>query len=576
MFTLTYYARKTRIVVTYLLVLMIAIPSHLWAEAVVAIEGSDSEPQQARARSQTDEYIESTHVQTRARAQGILNHLLGEALLKAIGLDSSNNRAHLSEKLNEVDKELPTQLRQMQAFMQLDFREMNLSGTQLERISHDYRQLLRDLRFREMFIRDLRTEAVQAHLRVRQSIDEFRRRFSQYCSEGVRVAYSGDILPALQPLMPSYEIRLYRNLEEEQAGEAYTQSGVSIGDYETEAIVLMAINTVIAAKLVTGSWVLTGTAFKALAFSQQASILMGAGVATAAIIAVVVAVQLNEARKESERLVKQQRRMFLERATAEDGRRYFQESCNKALAVLVELDRDLELVDKGDLDMREQVEQVAAENEHFITYYLETLKAYHDKHQALSLEFKDLGEEAAKEAVEEALYGSLEGQNLIKMGQEMSEERLAKMISSVLLANYYTTYQLSENAVERIGEQLQSLNMESMEAWDRELWTLARNQKIREIELLMNFTWQDAMRESREIAALYYELDRLILSYAQAIFTFELVEDVESARRQYFAGMTEWKSSLDQLIGEFPNSGLLQSLRRDYCEFIAKESVVCL
>lgn len=520
----------------------------------------------ARA-SQEEDFVSMTHRFARERAQTLLNEILVEAMFQAIRSQVRPGENGIEQAMRRLTEQIGVQLQRAETMTIRPDEVALLTGQELSKMSIDFTNLMVQLRANRSSLRDYRVEAANAQAMVRNMAEGFMANLQGYCRDGVTISPYSQILPAVKPLIPVFSINFEATVQGQPDGSSQGGSAVSIGSTPEEQAMwvgLYAVNAVIAGKLITGQWILTGSAMAAQTAATSAAILGAAFAATAVIALIVIAVSYLKAQEESRKMVERQREMFENRASAEDGRRYFQEYCRQTEALFGDLSKDLDAVANGDQTILGWIEAQGAEQEAFINRYVTIFQAYRAKREQLTKDLPPQLSDEQRSTLFKQLSESEEGKKFQEISNELTSGKMAQVIRYLMLRSFRDVKTMTDRVQSYASQNLQNIDLRQLRAREQELRELAIFQNTREIEIQTQSSWQDLLKESREVAGLYAELDGLILAKARLIFESSVNSDIRAQWQEIETKMTTWYTRLQTVRGTHPDNTLLQKLERDF------------
>lgn len=511
---------------------------------------------------EANEYIENTHKVARERAHSLMNEVLIEAMVSAVNSQIKANPEGVKRALADVQQRLQGQLQQLEPIIAISPEEAkSMTGAELTRLSQSYRKTLTKLRASEDHIYSIAAEVFNQNAVIRKIAEDFMKNLDNYCQQGIAIDPFNQILPAIRPLMPTYSVH-FTYSSGQNDGQADGNRSVSLGNGEEAAAIwttVYAINTSVALVLITGKG-LAAAMTGATAAQMGAAALAGFGV-TLVIAVIVLAVMSEMARKESEKMVKDQRRMFIERAGIEDGRNYFKEQCRATRTLFGDMSAEMNKIAAGDAAALQSLKDSEPEVKKAMKSYTDILKAYHAKRTEIQKELKENATEEQKRAAAKQLEETEEGKRFKKMGEDLKPETLVPIIRHSLLANFSNAAQNS--AAVDFGK---GLDWEGLEARNKALMDLAISKNVAETELTSIPNWQAELKQNIEIRSLYARLDRLIIRKAEWIFS--VTRDLNKAEFEKIKReMGEWYNSLRATSAIYPSSALLKQLEKDFRRF---------
>lgn len=518
-------------------------------------------PLPARAND-ADDYISKTHKIARERAQSLMNEILVEAMTSAVNSQLKADPEGVRKAFSDTQKRLQSHLQQLEPIIAVSPDEAkSMTGDELTQLSKFYRQTLIKIRSNERSLNDIAADIYNQNAVIRKIAEQFIKNLEQYCANGLAIDPYNEILPAVRPLMPTYSINFTYTIGGQDDGHGAGGRTATVGHGAEAAAIwttIYAVNTAIAASIISGKVILTQAAMASLTTAQTATAALAAAGVTLVIAVIVIAVMSEMARKESERMVKDQRRMFVERAGIEDGRNYFKEQCRSTRALFGDLSAELNKLASGDENSIRSLKEAEPNAKKAVQEYFDILKAYHAKRTEITKTLNANSSDEDKMKAAKALEESSEGQHFKKMGEELSPEKLVPLIKHALLANFLAASQNS--AAVDFGPEV---DWATLDARNKALLELAIVKNSAEAEMASLPNWQAELKANIEIRSLYARLDRLIIRKAEWIFSVS--RDLNKVQYEIIhREMKEWYASLRATLAIYPNSNLLKQLERDF------------
>lgn len=511
--------------------------------------------------NEADEFIKKSHEMAKERAKSLMNETLIEAMLASLKSQIKGSPEQVKQAMDQIQVELNRNLQQLEPLLAIDPSQASkLTGKELTLLSQEFRQTLNRLRLNNRYMYDVVAQVRNQRGVARQVIEEFLKNLDNQCREGLAIDPYNEILPAIHPLMPSYEFNFSVPIYGEDTGDSAARRSVSVGHGAGGVAIwttIYALNTVVVGSILAGKLVLTQAAMQS-ANVFGAALIGGFGV-TLVIALVALAIMSHEAQQESERMVKDQRRVFEDQAKLEDGRRYFQTECRAAQRLFGDVLGDMDKIESEDKDTIEKLDAQKEKSVQIMQEFIDVLRAYHKKREKLFEKITEGSSNQERTAAAKQLEESEEGKRMKAIGEKLTPEKLVSLIRFSFLSNFKNAHEIA-NAIDL--KQL-DFDFSDLESRSHALRELAFMQNMRESGIQAHLAWQAELKQNQEVTALYSELDRLIVRKANWIFSLEKdlrVSELTSIK----ADMAKWYERLSEALKQNPASQLLRQLHSDF------------
>lgn len=468
--------------------------------------------------SEADDFIAKTHDLAKSVAiNGVNLQLLGalqDALRKSGGL-KTDEALKIMEDQGFVYQNLKSQLARLYAVSQ--DKTSQLTRDQLKRMYKEYLSTLESFYSQRVRVEDLRREAYEYRSFIYETVDQFLKNLDSSCQLGYHPDIFDKTLPPRQVLMPNYEFRASVAIDGDGPRFDPSHSAIGIGKTDEERA-MWALGTALtiaaSASVLSGSVVLTGEAFAAMASGTQlAAVGMGLGI-TAAIAAVIIVSQIIASRRESEKIVREQSLIFHERADHNTVNAIYTEKCNQVKSLFVNMRSEMDGIGSGDAHALAALEKERAVNEHLVANFRATIKAYIDKqNEVLGSDYDRLTDEQ-KSSRQKALAESQEGTALFEMVKSLTPENMVSMVGFVLKDLYLKGIKHAA-ALEAHFETIQTSAGEDKYRHRAEILNrLLVAQELEVMNLKGHAEFTNALKRNEVLRGIYADLDSIVIDFA--------------------------------------------------------------
>ncbi|MGE4130224.1 MAG: hypothetical protein AB7F86_01225 [Bdellovibrionales bacterium] len=512
---------------------------------------------------QADDFIAKTHKLADGIATSTVNMMLLSALQQAVYMQNADPSVALKAMREQTIamKSLGARLNKTYAIA-LDGAGQ-LSGQRLTQLYNDYVSIMSQITNQSLRLDGIRRDAHAFQAVIFNLAQGLMQSLEDRCREGYYVNPYSEIRPALQAIMPAYEVRLSFEFGGGQSPHMDpAKSGVSIAKTDEEKAlwaVFYAGSVILSTYALTGTWVLTTQAFSSLALGTQMAALgmaFGVGLAVAAII---VAVQISQARDAAKKAVDQQRRMFEQRADHNTVNKLFTEKCEAAKKEFTDLRGALEAMARGETSIIQQLESNRTAMKAKIQTFVADLNAYVEtRKRILGADFESKAKEEQTKLLNE-LDKSPEAKKFMTASQGLNPKDMAQMIMFIIKDLYHGGVTYSKKLEDAFQNTVSIINGKRSEERATLLRIMAGQKNMEEIQLKSSDDLQIEIRHSQELAEIYADLDAVILDLAEAVFL------PETALRPKVESINERVAKLQERIQaaaeRHPKSELLTFLK---------------
>lgn len=475
---------------------------------------------QAQAQN-ADQFIAKTHEIAKKVADNSLNSLLLSSFQMALRLAA------------QLDTEKMVEVVQRQKQILLGYRsdlgkiyarsidpQALLSGAQLTQLYKDYLKTASDIAKQTLTIEGIRTDSYAYQSQVFKVADQFLNNLEGTCVNGLHMSPYSEVAPILKAIMPEFEIKVAGSISGDGFQLKPDSSSVMLFGSDQEKMISAGVflgSVMLSTYALTGTWVLSQTAFQSLALNtQMAALGMGLGI-TAAIAVVVLAVQTAEARAKSEEYVREQRKIFENRANHNTVNQLFTTKCNEVKNSLSSLRKDLKSLAEGKATAIALFNSDKNVQLNRIQQVTNTLSAY--QKQSLEILKSDFNNQPdnIKAERQKALSETPEAKAFLEQSEKLSPVEMADMIRFLMRAFYQDGIKHAEAVEKEYQEIITLISKDSMKNRATVLRKLASKQNIFEFEVRTKSNLNLVLQNAPKIAEIYAELDQIVFDIGAQI-----------------------------------------------------------
>lgn len=507
------------------------------------------------------EQIDESYRGMRASTDRILSHMLTAAMAQAMQLSASYKDPTLKTRIDELATEMRSAVQEARPYLQLkDILET--PGAELTLMSQDLSSILARVKGADMVLTLNRREALASSAAAAQLTQDFLKNFEAYCNQGLAISPYAEVMPVVKPLMPNIEI--YIGMSTDGNGVPNAPATVRAGEIKNAPLIGTGIyltSWIVAAKLITGKWVLSQTAAASMSSTAyMATSLYALGV-TAAVAVVVFAVTAYEAQQASVRAVHDQRDTFNRMATSADSERYFKQRCQTLRSTFIGFTERLAAIARGEPKALNALQAQDERNMAYLNKYVNVMRAYQEKEMNLVKGYKQPLSSDDEKKILKDLGESSEGKAVAEIGRELTGERLSDLIQYLMAKTYRESLAYDAAVEDQVKET--RVDIAAVESALKQIRKLAYLQNIRRAQL-MSQVLQNEFAHSAEIGGLYRELDRLIIRRARLAVDMSLQRPTTDSTPALDADFGAWRVRLITAQATYPGSPTLKQLAKDF------------